>query len=205
MSQSSINLTEGSGKRIHTFDQTIASTLVQDQFVIPGEYPIASYNAIAAGISIATINDHQLQIMAGSTNHVRIRRITIEQSGNATTASVLSIIVVRLTTAGTGGSSVTPARYDNGDAASGATAMTLPSSKGTESTELQRTALLMRQTVATAGAQYDDKYEWVQSANVKPIIIPAGTSNGIAIKNLAAVAAATVTINVEFVEVPYSV
>jgi hypothetical protein len=138
--------------------------------------------------------------MAGSSNYVRIRRIAIEQSGSATTATGLTLSILRLTTAGTGGTSVTPAKLDNGDAAAGATAMTLPTAKGTESTELIRTVLAMRQAFATAGTQYDDYFEWVQQPGQKPIIIPAGTSNGIAIKNTAAVAGASLICRIEFVE-----
>lgn len=204
MAESKVSVTEGSGKNFHTFDRTVSSVLVQDQFTVPGEYPYASYVVFGAGISIATANDHVLQIMAGSSNHVRIRRIRVEQFANATTAAATSMSLYRLTTAGTGGTSVTPARHDLGDAVAGATAMTLPTVKGTEAaSDTLRWAMLWRQAVATTGAQFDDYFEWTQMPGQKPIIIPAGTSNGVAIKTNAAVAGATVIVTVEFTETPY--
>lgn len=197
MSQSSINVTEGSGKRLNTWDRTISSVLVQDQFMLPGEYPYASYVALATNVSTATVNDHLLQLMAGSSNYVRIRRIRVEQQVNASAAVLGQFGVYRLTTAGTGGTSVTPAKLDTGDAASGATAMTLPSSKGTESTELLRFTVTFRSAVQSTMEDYG---EWVQHPSEKPLIIPAGTSNGIAIKNLATAASASAIVTIEFVE-----
>lgn len=203
MAESSINVTEGSGKRLHTYDRTISSVLVQDQFTLPAEYPYASYVVTARGVSIATAADHVLQIMAGSSNPVRIRRIRLEQDQNATTATATVFDILRLTTAGSGGTSITPAKFDTADAAAGATAQTLPSSKGTESTVLISLNMALRQTVATAGAQYDDLYEWTQLPGQKPIIIPAGTSNGLAIKTISGRAGATMVVTVEFVETSY--
>ena len=60
--------------------------------------------------------------------------------------------------------------------------MTLPTVKGTESMVLMRTALLVRQAIAATGAQVDDAWEWTQHPNTPPLIIPAGATNGIAIK-----------------------
>jgi hypothetical protein len=201
VAQSSINITEGAGKRINTWDRTISATLVQDQFTLPGEYPLASYVAPFTSVSTATANSHILQLMAGSANYVRIRRIHVEQAANATAASNLSLQIFRLTTAGTGGTAVTPEKMDSGDAAAGATAQTLPTVKGTEAANATFTSvILMRQVVAATGAQIDDLWEWQQLPNGKPLIIPAGTANGIALKNVAAIAGGTLTGWIEFVE-----
>jgi hypothetical protein len=204
VAQSSVNVTEGSGKRLDTWDRTISAVLVQDQFMLPGEYPYASYTVVAEAVSVATANDHVLQIMAGSTNYVRIRQIKIEQSANATGAGAKSLQILRLTTAGTGGTAITPSKLDLGDAAAGATSQTLPTVKGTESTLVMSTIMVFRQAIsATAGGQLDDDFTWVQKPNQKPLIIPAGTSNGIAIKIINATAGASVTVNVEFVETAF--
>jgi hypothetical protein len=141
--------------------------------------------------------------MAGSTLKVRIRRIRFEQSGNATTAAALPVSVYRLTTAGTGGTSVTPRPFDSADAACGATAMTLPTAKGTEGVMLLRTIVLMRQGLATAGSTADDVWLWEQHPGEPPIVIPAGTSNGIAIKNESAIAGATCIPAIEFIETSF--
>jgi hypothetical protein len=200
MAEAIVQVTEGVGKKLHTWDRTIGANLIQDEFVLPGEFPYATYSVVAVNISAATINDHTLQIMAGASLPVRIRRITIEQSANATTAALQVYAVLRLTTAGTGGTAVTPRPFDTADAASGATAMTLPTAKGTEGVELMRNAIILRQAISATATQLDDMVEWTQKPGQKPIIIPAGTTNGIAIKNLVATAAATMIVNVEFVE-----
>jgi len=204
MAEAFINLTEGSGKKAHGYDRSIGGNTVIDEFTLPGEFPYPSFEAVPlTSTSIATANDHVLQLMAGSSNNVRIRYMRFEQSTNATTAAVGIVEIWRLSSAGTGGTSVTPAKYDTADGAAGATAMTLPSAKGTESVLLKRFAMVYRQAVAVAQAQVDDAWERYQKPGQKPIIIPAGTSNGIAIKGVTAVAAATVIASIEFVETAF--
>lgn len=199
MAESYLNLTEGSGKKAHTFERTIGANSVHDSVVIPGEHYLASYVAYSGNVSNATASAHVLQLMAGSSLQVRVRRIRVEQNTNATTGSVCTFEVYRLSTAGTGGTSVTPAKFDTGDAASGATAMTLPSAKGTEGVVVFGTAIVLRQAVAASGAVVDDVWEWEQHPGTKPLIIPAGTSNGIAIKT-SGVAGSTVLAMIEFTE-----
>jgi hypothetical protein len=204
VSESSINVTEGSGKRIHTFDRTISSVLVQDQFMLPGEYPYPTYTASFASVSTATGNSHIIQLMAGASLNLRIRRVHLEQASNATSANLLSVQLIRLTTAGSGGSAITPLPMDTSDAAAGATAQQLPSSKGTEAAQpLFTSVILMRQAISATQSQIDDVWEWQQLPNGKPIVIPAGTANGIAIKNVAAIASGTVTGWIEFVETSF--
>lgn len=205
MAESTINMTEGSGKKQHTWNRTIGANSVEDDFNLPGEYPYASYTIDPeAAISTATAAAHILQVMAGASLNVRIRRVQIFQDASATAVAVGRFSIVRLTTAGTGGTAVTPSKLDNADGASGATAMTLPTVKGAESTFLYARNLLMRQALAATAAQADDRvWEWAQLPNSKPIIIPAGTANGIAIKNTSAIAAGTVVVYVEFVETAF--
>jgi hypothetical protein len=204
MAETFINLTEGSGKKAHAWDRTIGANTVLDEFTVPGEYPLASYAAIAAGVSAAVAADHVLQLMAGSSLNVRIRRIHFEQRANATTATVSAIQIWRLTTAGTGGTVITPTKHDNADAASGATAMTLPTAKGTEATLLYEFTTAWRQAVSATGSAADDAaIDWSQHPGQKPIIIPAGTANGIVIKTVSAIAAATVDAYIDFVETSF--
>lgn len=197
MAESKVSVSEGSGKNLHTWDRTISSVLVQDQFTLPGEYPLASYSMVFPNVSIATVNDHIAQIMAGGTNYVRIRRIRVYSIAGAT-ATTASYSVFRVTTAGTGGGTVTARPMDVGDAAAGATGMTLPTAKGTESVELYR---LHHATIAAAPiATKDAMDEWVAAPGSKGILIPAGTSNGIVLKSLNAVAATQVVVEIDFVE-----
>ncbi len=198
--ESLIQVTEGVGKKAHTWQRTISGNTVEDEFTIPGEYPYATYVALGASVSIATANDHIIQVMAGTTLPVRIRRIRVEQRAAATAAAASVLEIWRLTTAGTGGAAVTPRPLDTADTA-GATAMTLPTAKGTESVQLYAMAHSWRQVVSATGSPADDSMEeWIQMPNGKPLIIPAGTTNGIAVKSTTAIAGATVIVTVEFVE-----
>ena len=201
MANGSINVTEGSGKRLDTFDRTISSVLVQDQFVLPGEYPYASYIASGSNISCANSGDDLLQLMAGSSNYVRVRRIRIEQFALITSAATCSFQLTRLTTAGTGGGAVTPSKFDDGDAAAGATAATAvpTATKGTAGAVIWVRNLFPIQTASTAGTP-TIYTEWVEQPGCKPLIIAAGTSHGIAIRNQGARAGLTVNIEIEFVE-----
>lgn len=202
--ESTIQVTAGAGPKIHTWQRTIGANNVEDDFGLPGEYPLASYSvATPTSVSVATANDHVLEIMAGASLNVRIRRIRFEQSGNATAAGIGILEIWRLSSAGTGGTAISPSKLDTGDAAAGANAMTLPTVKGTETTLMMRSALIYRQAVSATAAQVDDAWEWVQLPGQKPLIIPAGAANGLAIKTASGVAAANVIVNVEFVETSF--
>lgn len=201
MAESLVNTTEGSGKKLHTYQRTIGANNVEDEIALIGDQYLATYNASTAGVSAATANDHLIQIMAGSTLHVQIRRILVYQSALATTAAFANLQVLRLTTAGTGGTATTPAVYDPNDAGSGATAMSLPTAKGTEGTRLWNGSVGFTQTVPTAGispALLDLDFD--KNPRLKPIRIAPGTTNGICLKNLTAIAAATVIVDVFFTE-----
>lgn len=204
MAESFINLTEGSGKKAHTWNRTIGANDVHDEFTLPGEYPLATYSVVATGISAATSADHVIQIMAGSSLNVRIRKIEIQQATLITSASESSVFVMRLTTAGSGGTSVTARPYDSADSAAGATAQTLPSSKGTEGVTLDILRTWPIQTYSTAGGPGSgQRDERVQLPNTKPIIIPAGTSNGIALKVTTGRAGMSFDVIIEFVETSF--
>jgi hypothetical protein len=203
MAESIVQVSEGVGKKLHTWQRTVGANNVDDEFVIPGEYPLPGY-CFGGTASVATSADHLFQLMAGASLKVRLRYFRIEQSANATAASIIALTLFRLTTAGTGGTALTPRPFDTADAAAGATAMTLPTAKGTEGVDLgPRTVLALRQTVATAGAQVDDVWEWYQKPGMPPIIIPAGTANGLAVKIGTGVAGASCAFYAEFVETAF--
>jgi len=207
MAESSVNVTEGSGKRLHTYDRTISSVEIQDQFVLPGEYPYPTYSVTATSISAATLGDHVLQLMAGSSLHVRVRYIRIAQAtatGNTQTFAPFS--VYRLTTAGSSGTStITPSKFNLSDAAAGATAITLPSSKGTDTAYpvLLVGRFLTLNAVTSTGTAALPCWEWRHAPGTGPIIIPAGTNNGICIKSAGSLTGLTVDIHVEFVETSF--
>lgn len=183
---------DSTGKKAHTFQRTIGSNTVEDEAVLLGEQYLATYAVESLATSIATVNDHVLQIMAGASLNVYVRRIVVTQAIVATTAALFGMSVVRLSTAGTGGTVRTPSAFDTADAAAGASAMTLPTSKGTEGVELFRHYASAIQTVAVGGpASATIVFDFdVDKLRTKAIRIPAGTANGIAVKILNAVAGA---------------
>lgn len=199
MAASNIQVTQGSGTRLATNSYTEGGVTVHDEKMILGEPYLASYTVAFQSVSIATVDSHIIQIMAGASLNLRIRRIRLYQSALASAASTALMITHRLTTAGTGGTSITARPFDTGDAAAGATAQTLPTAKGTEGVFLERWSmgLLAAQPITTV------PFEWTQLPNQKPIVISAGVTNGFVIKNATAVTGATVSGWVEFDETSF--
>lgn len=202
-----IQVTEGSGKRLATgATYTENSQTVRDEKAIFGEQYLASYaGVLSSSVSLATANDHILQLMAGASLNVYVRRLIVYQSVLVTTAANLNFQFRRVTTAGTGGTAITPVPFDTADSASGATLMTLPTAKGTESSILSMFMAQLIQTVPTGGSGQNpvliDK-SW-DILRQKCPRIPAGTANGLVLKNLAAAAGANVYAVIEFVEAPF--
>lgn len=192
---------DSSGKKLHTWSYTVGANTVEDEFMVPGRFPYPTYSVLGPTVSNATATDHLLCLNAGASLRLHVTRIRIEQSGNATTATSASFSILRTTTTNpTGGTAVTPVAFDPADPAAGAVGRTLPTVKGTETSEFIRTIILFRQAVATTGAQMDDSFEWVASSWSKAIIVPVGNTNGLVIKNNSGVAGATCNVYMEFVE-----
>lgn len=200
--ESLVQVTEGVGKKLHTWQRTIGANSVEDEFVVAGLPPYPTYSAVSSG-GIASGADHIFQLMAGSSLNVYVTRIKFTQA-TVGTASVLQSSVLRLSTAGTGGGVVTPRPLDSGDTAAGATVMTVPTAKGTEGVELWRPDRLNLVTAAPLSLPTRDHYLWEPMGIAKPIRIPAGTSNGICLKNTGAgIATDTIEFVVEFFELAY--
>jgi hypothetical protein len=203
MAESLVQVTEGSGKKLHTYSKVVGANTVEDEAVVLADQPLASYVIDTTAISIATATDHVLQIMAGASLPVYVRRIRMYQAVAATTAAIAQFAIIRMTTAGTGGTAQTADPFDTTDAAAGAAGMTLPTVKGTESTRLYNVSVGVLQTVPTGGFStllLDLDFDKLR---LKPIRIPAGTANGIILKNLNAIAAASVYIVAELTEASF--
>src|SRR3989304_5291143 len=149
MAESFIEVTESSGKKLWT-DTTVvgADTKHAELLKLAEAHSGVASSTIAnsVGASTATANSHLLQIMAPASLKVRVRRIEMWQTAMVTAALLMQTALYRLTTAGTGGTSVTPQALDPTDTP-GATAMTLPSSKGTEGALIAYAAPYMMQTL----------------------------------------------------------
>jgi hypothetical protein len=205
MAHTIIQVNSGNGPKLAGDDYTDGANTVIDQRLTLGEYKQASYTVdTITAVSAATTADHILQVMAGSSLNVRIRRIRLDQGAPITTAALLTIGIYRLTSAGTGGTAITPQKLDNGDATAGATAMSLPSAKGTEGALLEVLTMWPIQTASASGVPGPGPFcEWVSRPDIKPIIIAAGTANGIAIKVITGRAGLSVYPSVDFVETSY--
>jgi hypothetical protein len=200
VAESTVGVAEGTPtKNLDTWSRVIAATTVEDQKVVPGEPYKASYTAVASAITTATSASHVLQIMAGASNYVRLERFKIKQVANAGGVAMLALQVLRLTSAGTGGTVVTFRPHDSGDAAAGATAMTLPTAKGTEGALLDLIDFPLRAAIVAQ----EQEHVWTLPDDVKPIIIPSGAANGICFKIVAGVATSTISIVATVTETAY--
>lgn len=191
MPESIVQVTEGTGKKLHTFNRTIGANSVEDEVVLLGEQYVTTYSVVPGAVTTTTtLNSHMLQIMAGASLVVYVRRIAIYQLLAAAAYTPAQIQIRRLTTAGTGGTAGTLAAFDSTDAAAGAATMVLPAVKGTEGAVLWDSVMTV-QGVAAAGLR-DLVWEFnADRLRTKAIRIPAGTANGICVKNATAVATST--------------
>jgi hypothetical protein len=202
------NQTEGSGKKLHTVSATVGANSVHDEIVQLG-IPYYSEYRVATGtnyVSMATADSHVAQLMAGASLVVYVTRVRVYQHAVATTAAYATWELFRLTTAGTGGSTFTPSALDSTDAASGAAAMSLPTVKGSIGGIMEQAECYHIQTVGASqnGGTIPLIIDWdFRVPGRKPVRIPAGTANGVAIQNRNAVAGATATWVVDFFEATY--
>ncbi len=204
MPDSTIQINEGSGPFLAHWQRTKTSNTVNEAAVVLSEPYLACYGvAVTTAASTAVANSHLLQIMAGNLNRVILRRLIVTQLANASASTAMVLQLLRLTTAGTGGTSFTPRALDPVDTATAATSQTLPSAKGTEGNILWTGVGNMLATAATAAGAAVIDLRW-DDPRSKPPVIAAGSSNGLALKNITAVASGTVHIYAEFVEAYWS-
>jgi len=197
-----VQVTNGVGPKLATGPiYSEAANNLQDQKVLLGEPYVASYTFTAKAVTVAASTDHTLQIMAGSSLNIRLRRIWIYSATAPAAASPIQWDLLRLSSAGTGGGVVTARPMDASDAAAGATAMTLPTVLGATGVTL----LTIRKTLLPYASRNDGERNpvWEQQLGTKPFIIPAGVANGIVLKNNSPIATATVDVVVEFIEVAF--
>lgn len=187
-------------RKTRTVQRTDGADTVEEWLQSDSEPFLATYTACnTTAIAVTTANSHLFELMAGASLLVGIRRIVVSQIVAATASTQCLFELRRLSTAGTGGTAITPSPHLAADGASGATFMTLASSKGTEGVSLGEYVRLLHQTIATVGINPVLELDFTRSRS-KALWIAAGTSNGIALKNVTAVSPATVHISCEFVE-----
>lgn len=199
MPVSSIRVTEGSGPYLHAWERAVSAVNRREQYVQLGEPALPTFTCSTSGTSVATSGDHILQLMAPASSYVRIHRIFISQAVLASANTAGGIQIIRLTTAGSGGTTRSPVAFDTGDTA-GATGQSLPSSKGTEGNVLLFARMYYVQTAPITNVS---TWEWHASDRGKPIIIPSGTANGIAVKTTNSVTGAQADVVIEFTETSF--
>jgi hypothetical protein len=206
VADTSFQVSAGTGTFVHTSTRTVGGNTTHDEVFVAGETVLPLYVAgtNTGAASTATAASHLWQIMAGASLKVRVRRIQIFQAALATTATLAEIGIYRLTTAGTGGTAANLVPMDNSSAAAGATSMRLPTAKGTEGNGMWLGTAHYIQTVS-ASAQINEPMVDIDfdTLHGEPLIIPAGTTNGIAVKQITAVAGATVYVNIWVSESSY--
>jgi hypothetical protein len=173
--------------------------VVLDQKVILGENYIPTYSALAVNVS-TNVNVSIFQLMAGSSLNVRVRRIVVTQDTLAGAATSIRVGCERLSSAGSGGTSTTPAPFIGTDGSCGATAM----SGMTVGPSL--VGFVVRGAIGLAAAHPMttlNAWEWVADRMMESILIPAGTSNGLNIQISSLVASAAVTVEVTFCETSF--
>lgn len=199
-----IGVTPGAGAKLATgATYTENANVVQDEKVIFGEQYVGSYVLGTTTITPAALG-HALQMMAGASLKVRVRRIEVHQSAAATAAAIMELAIIRLTSAGTGGTVQGTSNLDTTDGGSGATAMTLPTVKGAEGALIWWGEAYLIQTVGASTPFVNPIFVVdFDRPRSKPLIIPAGTANGFCVRSTAAHAGATVRINVIFDETSF--
>lgn len=196
----------GATQKFATVDETVASDISKAyRSVLSGAFIATYLIPISTAISGGAANSHLLQIMAGASLDVLLLDIELDQFASAGAATRAQWEFRRLTTAGTGGTAITPNPHTSADAASGAAAMTLPSLKGTEGVIVGGAGVgTLLAAVPTASAQtpfLERHWDWTTG---KAPRIPAGTSNGLALKLITAVATSTLVGYARIAEVSYN-
>lgn len=184
MAAAVVQINEGTGKSLSYVSFTDeASNSAYVERVSLHEPVSATYTvSITTAISFATANAHLLQIMAGTSKRFALRRLKLWLTAAATAAAIKQMQLVLLTTAGTGGGAITPCAIDRADTTFSGASQTLPSSKGTESDILWEFDCAAWAAVPTTGILPPIIDEEWDDRGSKSIVIPAGTSNGLALK-----------------------
>ena len=203
MSDSYISVDEGTERKIDHWQRTINSATVDQGRVVLAPTFVPTYVAThATAIAISTANDHIMQLMASADFRYLLRRIEVEQVAAANATAQVEIALYRLSSAGTGGTAVSPVELDPVNDASTAAGMTLPSSKGTEGDLLGIWTAVIQSTITNQTAPLlDIKFDGI---HLQPPTVAAGTSNGLALKCLDSDSTATVRTRLTFEELDWS-
>ena len=199
MAESFVQVNEGTGKKLHTYQKVVGANTVEDEIVVLGEPYLPSYAARAAAIAANATGDRLFALIAGATLPVRIWRIEVWQD-TAAAATAYQLLNFRRITSPTGGTANTPQPFDTTSAAAGASLSAKPTA-GTLGTIFF--SLNLQVGAATSLLPDRAMAVWDASINRQPIIIPAGTSNSFGCSIASAIATVTYGVNVYFDETSF--
>lgn len=157
---------------------------------------------ISFGPIAATVATDLFAIEAGPFMVTRIRRVVIMNPGVQTTSAAVNMLLLRTTTAGTGGV-VTPAVLDPADFPFTGIARVAPTALGTAGATLYNFDEVVPATIAGAGVGFEVWDFGGDSQLHKCPTIAPGITNGIAFRHPGAAGAAGLYGYVEFTEEPF--
>lgn len=198
--------TDGVGRNLASNQRSVQSNTVEELKVVISEPYLPSYTiATTVAISTATANSHLIQLLGSTLNRVYLRRIYVTQLAGAGSTTQGVFQLVRISTAGTSGTTTyTPTALDPADGATAVVGLTLPTAKGTEGNILYTGTGALFSTPSQAGDEAVLDWDWRETNRTKCPIVASGTSQGIVLKNVTAIASATVHITVEWEEAFWS-
>lgn len=204
ITNATVQIAEGVGKLMRVIQRSIGGSTVYLQGVFTEDSPYDTFTAISAAVVAPAANDHVFQLMAGANKDVYLHRLVAWQLAAATAAAIDQYQLLRLTTAGTGGSAITPNPLDlTGNAVTATARGAVTASKGTEGAILDTQTAYFLQTIgATPGGVQTTKlldFDYRASDTMKPRIT-RGAANGLALKALTTRAAASLVIVATFSE-----
>lgn len=183
-------------KYLHTSSRSYGGTTKEDQFWLPAQPVRTTYRGYAGAISSATSASHIGFIQADGTNYTFITGFWLPQTTLAGSASTANIQVIRTSTAGTGGTTISAYPVDAGDTSPyGGTLMTLPTGKGTEGVTLLGGPVGM---VAAQPMNYLNQWWYRFGFDEKPIVIGTATTDGVCWKIVTGIASGKFDWMVEF-------
>lgn len=186
---------DGATEYLHTDERTYDGTASNNQYTLLAGSVRTTYTAVAEAVSCATSNSHVIFIQADGTNYTKLYGIDIQQVG-LPTAALANFQILRTTTAGSGGSSISAYPMDGADTSPyGGVIQTLPSSKGTEGVMLLKRRISM---VAALPVSLDQSWSWRADPNYKPITMGTANSGGICLKIITGVTSLTVDVTLHF-------
>jgi hypothetical protein len=135
-----------------------------------------------------TVASHAIAVEAGTAKRIFLKKIIVTQPGTATAAAVRTLLLERTTTAGTAGAVTAEAanataaalsKLDAGDAAFTGTVRAKPTALGTQGATIMTIPVFVPAAIAAFNPITID----LEQIFGKPVIVSAGVTNGIALRD----------------------